>query len=92
MKTLWNYSNWNNDLRLTRKDANICYHSGDCQQGIEEVINKPYVKKQLLKLDATTLKTELNEYGTWDADELESHKDNLMRWVWISACDILDNN
>lgn len=91
MKTLWNSSNYGNDLKLTRVDAQSCSHSGPCDDDVEILIAKPYVKKQLDKLDPEKLKRELAEYGAWDDTELSNHNDNLTKWVWISAGDITDN-
>lgn len=90
MKTLWNSSNYGNDLKLTRRDAESCNHSGDCQTDVETIRQKPYVKKQLKQLNPESLAKELNEFGAWDADQLASHEDNLQRWVWISAGDIAE--
>jgi hypothetical protein len=88
MKTLWNCSNYGNDLKLTSGDAAACNHSGPCDDDVNAVMLKPYVKKQLDTLDPATLAKELKEYGAWDDTELANHKDNLQRWVWISAGDI----
>lgn len=90
MKTLWNSSNYGNDLKLTWSDAQSCSHSGNCEDDVKLLMTKPYVKKQLKKLDSVLLKKELSEFGAWDDDELNNHEDNLMRWVWISAGDITD--
>jgi hypothetical protein len=92
MKTLWNDTNYGNDLRLTRADAAMCSHSGNCDNEVEYVKNKPYVKKQLSALLPEKLKKELAEYGAWDDVELSNHDQNLTRWVWISAGDINENN
>lgn len=88
MRTLFNSSNYGNDLRLTRNDANQCSHSGQCDNDVKEIMNKAYVKKQLAALNPEQLVKELQEYGAWDSDELSNHQENLMRWVWISAGDI----
>jgi hypothetical protein len=88
MRTHWNYTNYGNDLKLTRTDANVCSHSGPCDDDVNGVMNKPYIKKQLEALDPVQLVKELKEYGAWDEIELANHKENLMRWVWISAGDI----
>ena len=90
MKTLYNYSNYGNDLRLTRKDAESVSHSGDCEGDVLTVMEKPYVKKQLALLEPSNLMRELYEYGAWSEDELLNHQDNLMRWVWISGGDIVE--
>lgn len=90
MKTLWNSSNYGNDLRLTRADANYCAHSGNCENEVNEVMQKPYVKKQLGALNPDKLAKELKDFGAWDDEQLANHKDNLQRWVWISAGDITE--
>jgi hypothetical protein len=92
MKTLWNSSNYGNDLRLTRADANYCNQSGDCTQFVKEVMKKPYVKKQLALFKPSQLRKELREYGAWEARDVKDHNDNLRRWVWISAGDIAERN
>jgi len=91
MKTLWNSSNYGNDLKLTRVDAESCNHSGPCDDDVAILMEKPYVKRQLNMLDPDRLKRELSEYGAWDDNELSDHNDNLTRWVWISAGDIAEN-
>jgi hypothetical protein len=88
MKTLFNYSNYGNDLKITRKDANFCSGSGDMGENVKQVMSKPYIKKQLTNINPEKLIKELREYGAWDDTELTNHPENLKRWVWISCCDI----
>ena len=90
MKTLWNSTNYNNDLKLTREDANACSHSGPCDEDVAMVMTKPYVKRQLAELNPEQLRKELAEFGAWNDAELANHNDNLTRWVWISAGDIVE--
>lgn len=90
MKTRYNYSNYGNDLRITLIDAESCQHSGDCEFEVKALMNKPYIKKQLASLNPSQLKKELYDYGAWDNDELNNHAENLLRWLWISACDIAE--
>ena len=90
MKTLFNSSNYGNDLRLTRKDAQQCTHPGPCDNDVKQIMNKPYVAKQLKTLSPEQLVKELSEYGAWDDNQLSDHNENLMRWVWISAGDIIE--
>ena len=92
MKTLYNYSNYGNDLRLTRKDAESATHSGDCEDDVIILMEKKYIKKQLDLIDPSQLVKELSEYGAWDDEELSDHNDNLKRWVWISAGDIVERD
>lgn len=88
MKTLLNYSNYDNDLKITSSDAKACTHSGTCDNDVKALMRKPYIKTQLSTLDPVQLAKELREYGAWDDVELNNHEDNLMRWVWISAGEI----
>lgn len=90
MKTKWNSTNYGNDLKLTTSDAQKCSHSGQCDDDVKEVMKKKYVSNQLKQLDAKKLEKELREYGAWDDEQLKNHEENLMRWVWISAGDILE--
>lgn len=92
MKTLYNYSNYSNDLRLTRKDAESATHSGDCEGDVIILMEKKYIKKQLDLLNPDNLKKELSEYGAWNDEELSNHNDNIKRWVWISAGDIVERS
>ena len=92
MKTLFNYSNYGNDLRITRKDAENCSRSGDMESNCLQTMQKPYIKKQLSSLNPESLAKELKEYGAWDESELSDHQENLKRWVWISCCDISERN
>lgn len=92
MKTKHNYSNYGNELRLTLKDANLCSHSGPCDDVVERCMELPYIKNQLKQLDPKQLARELKEYGAWGEKELSDHNENLKRWVWISAGDILERD
>ena len=92
MRTLWNYSNYNNDIRITRQDAAKCSHPGDCESDVMELLQKPYIKKQVATLDREQLKKELSEYGAWNETELNDHNRNIIRWIWLSAADIIEKN
>lgn len=90
MKTRWNSTNYGNDLKITLRDAESCSHAGQCDEDVKILMDKPYIKKQLKNINPEQLKKELNDFGAWDGDELNNHEDNLMRWVWISAGDIVE--
>lgn len=90
MKTKYNSSNYGNDLRLTLSDARACTHSGDCTGDVKRVAQKPYVLKQTAQFDPEKLAKELKEYGAWNSEQLADHKENIIRWVWLSAGDITE--
>lgn len=78
-------------LNITKKTANLGYHSGDCLEDIDRIMELPEIKRQLKKIDPEQLKKELYDYGAWDDSELENHKGNLQRILWIACGDIVDN-
>lgn len=92
MRTLWNSTNYNNDLKLTRHDA-LLLGVGDCTQDkLDLVLSKRYVKRQVKHLEPENLRKELYNYGAWDSEQLSDHTENINRWLWLSAGDILENN
>ena len=87
---MWNTSNYGNDLRLTKAQAERGSHSGACDAEIADLRSIPTIRRQLDALAPETLKEELAEYGTWDEQELADHQANLSRWLWISCNDIVE--
>ena len=78
------------ELEIDADDAESCSHSGDCEEDIEALMYKPYIKNQLEKLDPKVVKRELKEYGAWNDDELNDHEMNLVRLLWIACGDIAE--
>jgi hypothetical protein len=89
MVVLFNYIDC---LNITKKVAGMINHSGDCFAEIIEISQLPQIKRQLNKLDPEELKKELCDYGTWDNEQLQDHKENLYRILWIACGNINDNN
>jgi len=80
------------ELQLTKEQAQIGSHSGQCDNDIAYLRTLPAIKRQLNKLDADTLAKELDEYGCWNDEQLKNHDENLTRILWIACGDILENN
>lgn len=78
------------ELQITKKQAEIGSHSGQCDNDIAYLRTLPAIKRQLNKLDAEALSKELSEYGAWDENELQNHDENLTRILWIACGDILE--
>jgi len=76
------------ELQITKKQAGIGSHSGQCDNDIAYLRTLPAIKRQLAKLDPDTLKKELSEYGAWDDEQLNDHDENLTRILWIACGDI----
>ena len=82
---MWHSGNYGNELQITKSQAAIGSHSGQCDGDIAYLRTIPAIRRQLGKLNPETLRRELQEYGAWDETELANHDENLARWLWI-AC------
>lgn len=89
---MWNSSNYGNDLNITKAQAESGSHAGACDGDIAGLRTLPQIRRQLAKLEPENLRLELTEYGAWDEQELADHEANLLRWLWISCGDIIDQN
>lgn len=87
---MWNSSNYGNDFQITKAQAAIGSHAGDCEGDIKYLRDVPAIRRQLAKLNPDKLRKELKEYGAWDEKELSDHDMNLTRWLWISCGDICE--
>lgn len=92
MKTRYNYSNYGNDLHITIHDAQKCSQSGDMEQNILDLMQKRYIKRQISTLNPECLKRELKECGAWGDDELNDQQQNIVRFLWLSCCDISERS
>jgi hypothetical protein len=80
------------ELSIPLELAAIGYHSGQCDDDIAELLEKPLIKAQMMDIDPQLLIKELREFGAWNDEELSNHADNLARLLWIACGDIVDNN
>jgi len=86
------YGNYGVSIRLTKADALNVSQAGDMSSQVCDLLQKGYVKKQADKIDPVALCDELRDYGAWDNDQLQDHKANLERLVWIAGGDIREND
>lgn len=80
------------ELNLTKSEASIGHHQGQCDADVLELSKKPRIARQLRKIDPKVLSSELREYGTWDDSELADHNQNIQRILWLACGDICDGN
>lgn len=90
MRKYFNYSNYGNDLYLTKADAMLFTSGGDKSGDVDFLLSKPSIQKQVLNWNEDSLRKELGEYGAWSEEELENHAENLKRFVWLSASNIAE--
>lgn len=90
-KLVW-YSSGNGriELQMTREQAESASHSGDCDEDTRELSKVPAIAEQLARIEPSVLSGELKEYGAWDAEELKDQDQNLLRLLWLAACDITE--
>lgn len=84
------YGNYGIELNITRNEAHIGSHSGQCVDDIAYLRTIPRIRRQLDKIDPEALRKELKEYGAWDENELSDHDANLSRILWIACGDIVE--
>lgn len=86
--TWWSTGSGRIELRIPRTQADAASHPGPCDADVLALSKHPAIARQLAALDPALVATELNEYGTWEPDELADHEQNLQRLLWIAAGDI----
>lgn len=77
------------EFQLTRNDAEQCSHMGRCDEDVEVVRKKKYVKRQLDELSDEDLKEILKEYSCYD--EGDTRDDMEAYIVWLAAGNIVED-
>jgi hypothetical protein len=77
-------------IELTRDEAHTGYHVGKCNDDIAWLRTQRHIDEQLCALSEEDVRSELEEYGAWDDDELADHDANLSRVLWLACGDIYD--
>lgn len=88
---MWKSGNYV-ELNILKRDAEVGYHQGSCDEDIHELLKEPYIARQFARMDKERLVKELKEYGAWDETELASHEDNCARLLWLFCGDIVEGN
>lgn len=78
------------EISLSIQVVNKCSHSGPCDNDVKECMELPEVKEEISGINHYCLREELKEYGCWEWSELQDHKTNLERILWLAACNIKD--
>ncbi len=88
----WTTGSGRIELTITKKQAGIGSHPGDCESDVSYLRQLPSIRRQLAKLSPELVAEELREYGAWDSEELSDHDQNLTRLLWLACGDIQDGN
>ena len=89
-KHWWGSNSGRVELQMTYAQASQAHHSGQCDSDVMALSEQPDIKAQLDKLDPDDVRAELQGYGAWDEEELQSHSDNLQRILWLACGDIVE--
>ena len=87
----WASSSGKIELFITKSQAAKGFHPGPCDQDVKELRQVPSIRHQLAKVCPTTLLQELQDYGAWDASELQDHNANLNRLLWLACADVTES-
>jgi hypothetical protein len=82
--------NYIGSLQITKRLAGLGCHPGPCDEDVARLRELPEIRRQLGRIDTSSLKKELEEYGAWSEEELSDHDMNLTRILWIACGDIAD--
>jgi hypothetical protein len=78
------------ELKITKAQAAIGSHSGQCDSDVQYLLTVPAIARQLKKLDPAIVRETIAETGGWSGEELDNHEVNLSRLLWIACGDIQD--
>lgn len=82
------------EFGMTIADAKFCAHQGSCDEECEQMVETPYIRKQLNKLTSEQMEAAIRVFGV-DFEEYEGKqipREELELYiVWLAASDIVDN-
>lgn len=88
----WTTSSGRIELQITKRQAGIGSHQGQCDADITDLLTVPTIQRQLDKISPELLREELKEYGAWEEEELKDYEQNKARILWLACGDIADGN
>ena len=78
------------ELQMSLSEAQSASHQGQCDDDVQALSRLPHIEAQLNEISPALLRTELQEYGAWDEEQLADHEQNLQRLLWSLAGDIVE--
>lgn len=87
----WSSSSGRIEIQLTKDQAESASVGGvDNESAIDELLTNPEISSQFDDISDDILKSELEEYGAWDDEELSDREMNIKRVIWLAAGEISD--
>ena len=85
----WSSSSAGIEIQLTKDQAESASVGGvDNESAIDDLLTNPEISSQFDDISDDALKSELEEYGAWDDEELSDREMNIKRVLWLAAGDI----
>lgn len=84
----WTSSSGRIELSMSVEQIEMVPLSGHAEFGIALLRQEKEIRTQIDKIKPEVLTECLDEYGTWDDEQLKDHEANIDRLLWIAACDI----
>jgi hypothetical protein len=82
-----------NTIRLFKADIQAMTQPGqDAEADVRHCLSIPRIAKQVDTIPAETMIRELRETGAWGAEELADHDMNRVRFLWLIAGSMRDDN
>jgi hypothetical protein len=77
-------------IEFADDDASSASHQGQCYADVTALLRAPYMAAQFDTIAPDDIRSELKEYGAWDADELADDDQNRARILWIAAGNVME--
>ena len=94
-KLYWATGNYT-ETRIPGQAVLDCSHQGQCDEDVAYWASKleryPFGKDHAWAPTPERLRQELEEYGAWDAEELQDDDANWERYIWIMCGNIADSD
>lgn len=78
------------ELRVPQAVLDDVCHPGPNDAAVLVASQQADLRDQLENLNPLTVRSVLRDYGAWDEQELQDHKQNIQRLLWIAAWDLFD--
>lgn len=80
------------EINMSKEQAESISQGGkDAMPAVKELLKDPTVRKQLDALSPDDIRSELENYGAWDDDELADDEANKQRILWIAGGNISED-
>jgi len=86
----WSSSSGQIEIQIPLEWAESTHHSGHCDNDVLAVSQEGFIKDFTSALNPDIVRNVLDEYGTWDDEELKDKEENIQRLLWIACGDIAE--